>query len=57
MLSSTRFLKICQRVRDHGILPEFRPGIRVGRGMADVGSEEFILIAENKLLSLFKKHP
>ena len=46
-------LKLCRELADRGYRSEFKVGSRVGRGFADLGCEEFLIIAPGKLVSLF----
>lgn len=52
MLSDIKFLALCQQLSDKGIRPAFSAGEVVGRGFADLGFEEFIVLPGPKLLSL-----
>jgi hypothetical protein len=46
------FLKRCAELKQHGYAPEPAPGMRLGRGFADLGVEEFLLLPSGALLSL-----
>ncbi|HMO01875.1 MAG TPA: hypothetical protein PKD37_01855 [Oligoflexia bacterium] len=46
-------LDLCQRLSDLGLRPQFIQGTHLARGYADLGCEEFIVLSENKLCSLF----
>jgi hypothetical protein len=46
-------LKQCEQLSRAGYNPEFSQGMRVARGYADLGYEEFVLIKSRTLLSLF----
>ena len=53
MWSSNSFLKACERLKNAGFpfVPE--QGLRIGRGYADLGYEEFLLLQDRTMLSLF----
>lgn len=50
--SDQKVLQRCQELRQLGLEPSFTAGERVGRGFADLGFEEFLLLSERTLLSL-----
>ncbi len=52
MISSTRFLALCHELKRAGWNPGIEPGMRVSRGYADLGYEEFLVLPNGKLLSL-----
>ena len=51
--SDIAYLKACERLRSAGWTPELIPGLRVARGFADLGYEEFLILPNGKLLSIF----
>ena len=53
MLNSNDFLKNCETLKNKGIEFEIKAGQRIARGFADLGYEEFYLLPNNKLVSLF----
>lgn len=53
MWSSKSYLDLCQDLMRVGLIPDFEPGDRLARGYADLGYEEYILLTNNRLLSLF----
>jgi hypothetical protein len=52
MIASTRYLQLCRELKAAGWSPEFEPGTRLCRGYADLGFEEFLLLPNNRLVSL-----
>jgi hypothetical protein len=53
MTSGQKFLAKCAALKDKGIHFEFEQGHIVARGYADLGYEEFVLLASNKICSLY----
>ncbi|MCO6429670.1 MAG: hypothetical protein J5J00_02335 [Deltaproteobacteria bacterium] len=53
MARSNSILKRCEELARAGFLPEFEPGMTIGRGFADLGYEEFALLSESKIVSLY----
>lgn len=51
--STPVFLKLAQELHRSGIKFPIGPGIKVARGFADLGAEEFIVMPGKKLVSLF----
>jgi hypothetical protein len=49
--SSSDILNICHLLGVHGHFRTFRPGQTLGRGFADLGFEEFLLLPNGRLLS------
>lgn len=43
----------CERLKEHGFPQEVKTGSHVGRGFADLGFEQFLMLPSGKLLSLF----
>lgn len=52
MIASPRYLELCRELHTAGWRPQFEAGMRVGRGYADLGYEEFLLLPNGKLVSL-----
>ena len=53
MLSSKEFLLLAQELRQLGAFPgELSEGMTIARGYADLGIEEFCLLANGKMVSL-----
>ena len=53
MWSNPRFLKLCEALKTkRGEVP-LQDGMKVARGFADLGYEEFLLLPGGKLLSLY----
>jgi hypothetical protein len=52
MISSNALLDLCYQIKNAGHAPLFEIGSHIGRGYADVGHEEFLLLGNHKLLSL-----
>lgn len=52
MYSSASYLALCQKLKEAGLVCTFDGGERLGRGYADLGTEEFLLLPSKKLLSL-----
>lgn len=46
------FLKRCAELKARGFTPAFEAGMRLGRGFADLGFEEFLLLPSGALLSM-----
>lgn len=53
MWSRPSTLRLCQDIQRCGLSPSFSAGERVGRGYADLGVEEFLLLPSGKMLALF----
>ncbi len=53
MWNNAEFLKLCESLKAIGRPGQFRSGSRVSRGFADVGFEEFVLLPNGKMMSLF----
>lgn len=53
VLAKPRELERCRALRDRGLRCEFQVGSRIARGFADLGCEEFQVIAPEKIVSLF----
>lgn len=53
MIHSNNFLKECEALQQAGWKPELRAGMRIGRGFADLGYEEFFFLPQNKLVSIY----
>lgn len=51
---SNDLLKICQAIKNSGIEFSLDAGSRLGRGFADLGFEEFILLEGNRIISLYR---
>lgn len=51
--NTNTYLKLCQELKNRGIEFEIEAGVRLGRGFADVGFEEFYLLSENKMVSIY----
>ena len=51
--NSNQYLKLCQELKHQGIEFEIEPGIRLARGYADLGFEEYYLLPNNKLVSIY----
>ena len=47
------FLAQCESLKQNGRVSNFRPGARIARGFADVGYEEFVVLPNGKMMSLF----
>lgn len=56
MWSSNAFLKRCEKLKDLGLSPPLSTGMRVARGFADLGYEEFYCLSDKKLVSIFTGH-
>lgn len=52
MWVSRETLQICYTLKNHGLSFDFKPGVHLGRGFADLGYEEFCLLPGNKIISL-----
>ena len=53
MSTRNEFLRQCQHLAELGFRPRFEEGMRVARGFADLGFEEFSVVPGEKLVSLF----
>ena len=53
MIHSNFFLKECESLQQSGWKPELKAGMRIARGFADLGYEEFYLLPQNKLVSIY----
>ena len=53
MIHSNYFLEKCQQLKNLGCDFPIEPGVRLGRGFADYGYEEFYLLQNSKLVSIF----
>ena len=53
MLSPNSFLEKCHRLSSAGYRPPFVPGMRVARGFADLGFEEYFILSGSRVVSLF----
>ncbi len=53
MLSSKPFLSLSESLHSSGFCPEFDTGMRIARGYADLGIEEFCMLSPTKMVSLF----
>lgn len=53
MVSSKKFLEKCSTLKEAGIQFEFSQGMTIARGFADLGIEEFIMLTESKICSLY----
>lgn len=53
LFSDPSFLKRCDELKALLGADRFSPGIKVARGYADLGYEEFLILPNNKLLSLY----
>lgn len=51
--STPSFIKIAKELHDAGVNFPVGPGIKVARGFADLGAEEFSVLPGKKLVSLF----
>ncbi|MBN8548425.1 MAG: hypothetical protein J0M12_03800 [Deltaproteobacteria bacterium] len=56
MWSSNAFLKRCEKLKELGLSAEPDTGMRVARGFADLGYEEFYCLSNKKLVSIFTGH-
>lgn len=52
MWSTKEYLAICCQLGEFSLFADWQPGLRIARGYADLGFEEFMLLSETKLLSL-----
>ena len=57
MVSSRTYLHKSQELKARGLVLPFEAGKRVARGYADLGTEEFQLLAPRKTVSLFTGKP
>ncbi len=57
MWSKNRFLKECADLKEQGFPFVQEQGRRIARGYADLGYEEFVLLTDDKLLSLYSGKP
>jgi hypothetical protein len=48
-----RLLELAESLKAAGRSTSFRPGARLARGFADVGFEEFVILPNLKMMSLF----
>jgi hypothetical protein len=46
----------CERLRDLGFPQVFEAGSHIGRGFADLGYEQFVLLPNQQIMSLFTGH-
>jgi hypothetical protein len=53
MWSSKAFLKHCEKLKEAGLAIQFEPGVRIARGFADLGYEEFYALSGGKAVSVF----
>lgn len=53
MWNDRRYLELLGQLADRGYLLEFECGDVVGRGFADVGYEEFVVLPDARLCSLY----
>ncbi|MDZ4785931.1 MAG: hypothetical protein SGJ02_07630 [bacterium] len=53
MWESKSYLTKCESLKQKGHEPNYEPGLHLGRGFADLGCEEFCLLTNNRLISLF----
>lgn len=53
MWSSNSLLRSCERLKALGFAREFENGMRVARGFADLGYEEFFFLSGRKIVSIF----
>lgn len=53
MWSSKEYLRCCDQLFRAGVRFPLKVGARVARGFADLGFEEFLLLSENRLFSLY----
>ncbi len=53
MLNQNSFLDKCQQLHNLGCEFTIEPGVRLGRGFADYGYEEFYFLNTKKTVSLF----
>lgn len=51
---SNQYLEKCEKLKLGGALFEIKPGAVVARGFADLGYEEFMLLENGKLVSLYR---
>ncbi len=52
MINQNSFLEKCQQLKNLGCEFVIEPGVRLGRGFADYGYEEFYFLNTNKTVSL-----
>jgi hypothetical protein len=57
MLSSPQYLELCYELWKSGLSYKPQVGLRIGRGFADVGSEEYAVLSEKKAISLLTGTP
>lgn len=55
--SAPQFLKKCEQLKRLGTVLPFEVGAKLARGFADLGYEEFVLISEQTIVSLFSGKP
>jgi len=53
LIHNNKFLKECEALQQAGWKPALKAGMRVARGFADLGYEEFYLLPQNKLVSIY----
>lgn len=53
MLAHPSFLKLCEELRHAVPEQELEPGMKIARGFADLGYEEFLLLPGERLLALY----
>ena len=53
MWSHKKFLEACSKLKEAGHRPQFNQGDVIARGYADLGYEEFLLITDQKMVSLY----
>jgi len=46
-------LDLCEQLKQIGFPQEISPGVHLGRGFADLGYEQFVVLPAEKILSLF----
>lgn len=52
--NSNDFLKKCELLKAKEVFFPIKPGVQLARGFADLGYEEFLLLENNKLISLYR---
>jgi len=53
LLCSREYLAACEQAKAHGLEVRFKAGDRVARGFADLGYEEFCMLPDRKMVSLY----
>ena len=53
MLAHPSFLKLCEQLGHANPEQRLEPGMKIARGFADLGFEEFLLLPGSKLLALY----